>query len=171
MALTTGLSVVHSDTRRKRRYLGIALVAVLGILLLFRGGGSGASVAASERQLRSAFLQPLERAGLSVEVFDACHYERQSPQEPWHLSIGIGVAASVPEVVKVLSGHVLVVDDRDDPLVQQFKGAPNRGWNGVIKASGSQSLVLLVKNNVHMSNESIGVGWLPVCTEGRAGQS
>ena len=74
-------------------------------------------------------------------------------------------------MVKVLAGHVVVVDDRDAPVVQQFKGAPGRGWNGVIEASGSQTRVLLVKNNVHTNDESIGVGWLPVCTEGRTGQS
>jgi hypothetical protein len=171
MVMTTPLRVVRSDAKRTRRYVGIALVAFVGMLLLFRGGGSEASVAASERQLRSGFLQPLERAGLAVEVVEACHYERQSPQEPWHLSIGIGVAAPVSEVVKVLAAHVVVVDDRDAPVVQQFKGAPGRGWNGVIEESGSRTRVLLVKNNVHANDQSIGIGWLPVCTEGRTGQS
>jgi hypothetical protein len=164
MSLTTRLPVAHTGVRRKRWYVGFALVAVV-ILLVLRGGSGGASVAGSERQLRSGFLHPLERAGLSVDVLDACHYDRRSPREPWHLSTTIAVAASVPQVVNVLAAQVVVVDDRDDPRIQQFKGEPSRGWNGVIRASGSQTLVFLVKNNVHTSDDSIGVGWLPVCAD------
>jgi hypothetical protein len=147
------------------------VVAVVAVVLVVERGPSSKSVAESERQLRSGFLQPLNDAGLTFEVLDACHYARTSQQDAWHLAVKIAVDASVPDVADTLAQHVVVVADRDQPVVQQFRGQPGRGWNGIIEAPQGRTLVELAKNNVHTSEASIGVGWMSVCPESRDQQS
>jgi hypothetical protein len=162
-----------TQTRRNRRSLvvGGAIVTAVAVFFVVSRSPSSRSVAGSERQLRSGFLSPLRDAGLSTEVVDACHYERQAADEPWHLAVKFAVDASLPEVVRVLDEQVVVVADRDQPIVQQYKGQPQRGWNGIVTTSGNRTLVELVKNNVHTSDSSIGVAWLPVCAEMRSATS
>jgi hypothetical protein len=148
----------------------IAVVALCGLLYAVRSFQSSASLAASEHQLRSGFLEPLGRSGISTEVLDACHYDRRSPQEAWHLSVKIATGASQTAVIEALRARTraVVVDDRENPLIQQFPGQPNRGWDGTISTSTTGTLISLVKNNVHTNEGAIGIGWLPVCPESRA---
>jgi hypothetical protein len=156
------------DTRRRRRFIvlvvALALVVVF-VVLAVRARDGSASSAGSERQLRSGFLEPIAAAGISTEVVEACHYLRRTPGEPWHFSVRIIVAAPQSEVVEALRAKTRVVihDNGDQQVVQQFPGQPSRGWNGILAPSGSGTRLELVKNNVHTSDTSIGVGWLPVC--------
>ena len=76
----------------------------------------------------------------------------------------IAVDGSIAQVADTLSHHAQVVADRDQPVVQQYKGQPGRGWNGVIETLHGRTVVGLVKNNVHTNEQSIGVGWLQVCS-------
>jgi hypothetical protein len=118
--------------------------------------------------LRSGFLAPLAASGISVDVLQACHYLRRSPDEAWHFSVEVAAAAPASEVADALRSKTHVVIGQDDgyqQIVQQFKGQPDRGWNGILTQSGSGARLALVKNNVHTNDRSIGVGWLRVCPD------
>jgi hypothetical protein len=149
----------------------LALVAAFAVVL--NGRPSSRSVAASERQLREGYLEPLTEAGLAVDVLDACHYTRYSPQEKlapdqgWHFSVKIAVAGSPDAVARVLREQTgaVVLDDRSPILVQQYLGQPNRGWNGGIADADGGSIVALVKNNIATSDPSIPIGWRSICPE------
>jgi len=160
--------------RRSMRVRVVALVALIalagGALLVPRQGSN--TVESSEGQLRNGFLQPLTDAGIATEVIRACHYDRVSASDPWHLSVRIATEASAADVVAVLgAADVVVRDDRDAPIVQQYPGQPNRGWNGVVEPSATGSVLALVKNDVATDEASIAPGWLPVCPESRVARA
>jgi hypothetical protein len=147
----------------------LAIVIVGAVVVVLRAGRDPKSMAASERQIRSGFVDPLVHSGLSVEVLDACHYDR-SRGAAWHLSVKLAVAASPDVVTRALRAttHVVIVHaDTSSPGVQQYPGEPNRGWNGGYAVSGNRTLISLVKNNVHTSDSSIPVAWMPICPESR----
>ena len=154
-------------SRHATAIVPIAVVALLALFYAVRAHPSSSSIAVSERQLRTGFLQPLARADIPVRVLDACHYARRSPQEGWHLSMKMAATASQAAVIEALrkDTDAVIVDDREPPLVQQFPGQPNRGWNGTLTSSEAGTEISLVKNNVATSEGSIGVGWLPVCPD------
>jgi hypothetical protein len=155
---------------RSRRTTAVIVLAALalGFFVVARGRVSGASSAGSERQLRSGFLEPLADSGISIDVLQACHYLRRSPDEAWHFSVEIAAAAPPSQVADALRSKTHVVIGQDDgyqQIVQQFRGQPNRGWNGILTESGSGARLALVKNNVQTNDASIGVGWLRVCPD------
>lgn len=157
-------------SRRSMRVRVVALVALIalagGSLALPRQGSN--PVESAESQLRNGFLQPLTDAGIATEVLSACHYDRVRATDAWHLAVRIQTAATVADAVAVLqAAGVVVRDDRAAPIVQQYPGQPNRGWNGAIEANDSGSVLALVKNNVATDESSITAGWLPVCPESR----
>jgi hypothetical protein len=153
----------------------VALVAVTVVLLNDRP--SSRSVTASERQLRAGYLEPLTEAGLAIEVLDACHYYRYSPdksgapgpEDGWHFSVKIAVSESPDTVAQSLRQKTgaVIVDDRTPILVQQYRGQPNRGWNGTIADAEGGSIVTVVKNNIATSDRSIPIGWQSICAETR----
>jgi hypothetical protein len=61
----------------------------------------------------------------------------------------------------------VIVDDRTPILVQQYRGQPNRGWNGGIADADGGSIVTVVKNNIATSDRSIPIGWQSICPETR----
>ena len=140
--------------------LGIGLVAAI----TSRRVGTS-SVPASERQLREGFLEPMSRSGVGFEVLDACHYDRPTPEYAWHLAVKIAAAAPIQDVAEALQRADVVV--REERILQQFRGQPNKGWDGGIESRGDQTIISLVKNNVHTNDRSIGVAWLPICPESR----
>ncbi|HEX5614137.1 MAG TPA: hypothetical protein VFZ83_03185 [Acidimicrobiia bacterium] len=161
-------------SRRSMRVRVVALVALValagGALMVPRQGSN--TVETAEGQLQNGFLQPLADAGVATEVIRACHYERVSASDPWHLSVRVDTAASVADVVAVLRAQGAVVrDDRDAPIVQQYPGQPSRGWNGVVEPSATGSVLALVKNNVATDEASVAPGWLPICPESRVARA
>lgn len=161
-----------------RVFVGLAVLALVAAFAIFLNGrGASRSVATSERQLREGYLKPLTEAGLAVEVLDACHYYRSSPQESgapapedgWHFSVKIAVADSPDAVARVFRQKtgVVVVDDRSPILLQQYRGQPSRGWNGTLEDADGGSVVTVVKNNIATSDRSIPIGWQSICPESR----
>ena len=168
---------VEHDARRLRErsplerpwiVLSVALFLVVGFGVFARRTHNTRSVSASETQLRSAYLRPLERSGLNTEVSEVCHYYRFSSHDPWHFAIRVVVGAPVDRVAKVLSATVGVIrTDRDPVVLQQYRGRPNDGWDGTLSRSGTGTTIDLLKNNLAVSADGPGVGWLPVCENTR----
>jgi hypothetical protein len=172
------LTAVRLNFRRSRALVALTVVALVAVtVLMLNDRSSSRSVTASERQLRSGYLEPLTEAGLAVEVLDACHYSRYSPDEndapgpedAWHFSVKIAVSESPNTVARLLRQKTgaVIVDDRTPIGVQQYRGEPNRGWNGGIAAADGGSIVTLVKNNIATSERSIPIGWQSICPETR----
>ena len=156
--------------RRTLVALTVFLAAVTVLVLTSRHPSR--SVAASERQLREGYLEPLGKAGLAIEVLDTCHYYRFSapdPEKDWHFSVKIAVSASPHTVAQVLRHKTgaVITDDRTAIGVQQYRGEPNRGWNGGIADANGGTIVSLVKNNIATSERSIPIGWQSICPETR----
>jgi hypothetical protein len=58
---------------------------------------------------------------------------------------------------------VVLVRDRVPMTVQQVRGDPARGWNGVLDTSGDGALLGLTFNNVKPSGLAEAGGWAEVC--------
>jgi hypothetical protein len=154
----------------RRAWCIVVSAAILVALVAFAHADHSGAVATAEHQLKSGYLDPLTRGRLATEVLEACHYGRTSPHDPWHFSVKIAVRASTYDVVKALARDVGVIrSDRNPVIVQQFKGAPQRGWNGIIEPSATGTLISVVKNNVDVSANGPGVGWMPICPESKPG--
>jgi hypothetical protein len=165
---SVGVGTSQRTAARVRTTPVLLLVVLFGIGLVAAIASrhvASSSVPASERQLRRGFLEPMSRSGIGFEVLDACHYDRPTPEYAWHLAIKIAAAASIQDVAEALQNADVVV--REERIVQQFRGQPNKGWDGGIERRSNQTIISLVKNNVHANDRSIGVAWLPICPESR----
>ncbi len=173
MCVSQELTAARPHLRRTRALVALAAVALVALtVFVLNDRPSSRSVSASERQLREGYLEPLTEAGLAIEVLDACHYyrfEAPDPERDWHLSVKIAVSDSPDTVAQLLRQKTgaVIVDDRTPILVQQYRGQPNRGWNGTIADADGGSIVTVVKNNVATSERSIPIGWQSICPETR----
>lgn len=172
----TGSESQRADGPRRTRALvalaAVGLVAVIALVL--NSCPSSRSVTASERQLREGYLEPLTEAGLAVEVLDACHYSRDdfgapAPEGGWHFSVRIAVSETPDTVAQFLREETgaVILDGRTPIVVQQYRGQPNRGWNGSIAGADGGSVVTVVKNNIATSDQDLPIGWQSICPESR----
>jgi hypothetical protein len=144
-----------------RRHLFWSAAAVSAVLL--SGCSADHSVAGVEDTLVDGYLEPLEKAGITVTVENACRYAGDVAL-PWHLSVALRLNAPADRVAGVLKDEdVVVVTDREPMIVQQIFDNPGDGWNGSLAAKGEQSLLALVFNNVDRSGWSGTVGWSDPC--------
>lgn len=142
---------------------GIRLGAVLLAVALVAGCGSGRDVGAVEETLVDGYLDPLAAAGITIAVTDTCKYQGE-PKDPWHLSIELRLAAPGEQVADVLESEGMVVRrDREPMEVQQVRGAPREGWNGILTGAADGSVLSLVFNNATYSDWPGTVGWSEVC--------
>ena len=174
--MSLGLIAARLRPRRTRAVVALAAVGLVAVMaLVMNNRPASRSVTASERQLREGYLEPLIEAGLAVEVLDACHYSRDdfvapaSPEADWHFSVRIAVSESPDTVAQFLREEIgaVIVDDRTPIEVQQYRGQPNRGWNGRIADADGESIVTVVKNNIATSDQDIPIGWQSICPESR----
>jgi hypothetical protein len=174
--VSQALTAVRLAYRRSRTLVALTVVALVAVsVMALNHHPSSRSVGASERQLRTGFVEPLTKSGLATEVLDTCHYWRSStqqvigPADAWHFSVKIAVSASPDAVARVLdqkTGAVITGDDSSFGI-QQYRGDPQRGWNGGIAVADGGSVVALVKNNIATSERSVPIGWQPICPESR----
>lgn len=146
-----------------RRSLGGA-VLVAGALLA-SGCSSATTIAAVDAALAERYLEPLRSADIGFTVDNTCHLDLPSlPDEPWHLEVQIKVNADTERVADVLEAEdVVLVRDRDPMVVQQERGKPQLGWNGVLESADDGSLLGLTHNNVTSGSFAEAGAWAEVC--------
>jgi hypothetical protein len=145
-----------------QRHLIRSVAAACAVVIL-SGCAADHSVAGVEDVLIDNYLEPLEKAGITVTVDHACRYAGDITF-PWHLSVALRLDAPVDRVARFLENEGMVVrTDRDPMIVQQIFNNPGDGWNGSLAASGEQSMLSLVFNNAERSGWSGTVGWSDSC--------
>ena len=134
-------------------------------MVLISASCSSTGEAKAEEQLLDGFVGPLAEAGLGVEVMRTCHYFPLSGPGKRTLAATITVDAEPNRVADILTAEDMVVrDDIDYVVIQQFSGQPSRGWSGGFEPDGDHASINLVKNNVEVSGR-LDLAWMPVCPE------
>lgn len=109
-----------------RRHLIRSVTAVIAVTML-SGCAAEHSVQGVEDVLIDDYLEPLEKAGFTVTMENACRYAGDVTA-PWHLSVALRLNAPVDRVAGVLKDEDMVVGtDRDPMIVQQLFDNPDDG--------------------------------------------
>jgi hypothetical protein len=131
---------------------------------LLAAGCSGSPVDTVDSDLASHFLAPLESAGVSYTIENTCHLQRDADTDPWHLEVRVRIDGDRDRVARLLEAQdVVVATDRDPMIIQQERGDPANGWNGVLDAGDGGSALALTYNNVVLDSVGEAGGWAEVC--------
>jgi hypothetical protein len=108
---------------------------------------------------------PLQSSGIDWTVENTCHLDLPSlPDEPWHLEIRVRIDADRERVANILEADGVVLRrDRDPMSVQQERGDPAHGWNGVLESADGGTVPGLTYNNVPPGGLAEAGGWAEVC--------
>jgi hypothetical protein len=138
--------------------------AVLATVALLGAACAATAVESANAALTEHYLGPLGSAGIAFAVEDTCHLERGTTSEPWHLEVRVQVDADPARIADVLETQdVVLVRDRAPMTVQQDRGDPTQGWNGILQASDGGAQLGLTYNNVTPGGLAEAGGWAEVC--------
>jgi hypothetical protein len=138
------------------------VIAGAVVSALLTAGCSSSAVDGVRSALDGHFLEPLRQADVSFAVENTCHLRRDSDAELWHLEVRVRIDADRHQVARILEAEDVVVTDA--MVIQQERGNPQGGWNGVLEVSaGGASSLGLTYNNVDIDGVDEAGGWAEVC--------
>lgn len=142
------------------------VAVLLAVMVVGATACSSSAVDDAEGELVSGFLHPLVDAGVDVSVGDTCRLDLPSVPitSPWHLEARLVVDAEFDVVADLLEGEGMVLRrDRDRADVQQVRGAPTEGWNGVVEETDAGVLIAVTRNGVDVADRGGAIAWAEGC--------